>query len=59
MPEYPLLTERDGMGPAGLGQQIRQGLRMCLVIDRTDAGLAWGCVAGGPDTALAQPRWQP
>lgn len=38
------------MGQARLGQQIRQGLRMCLAIDRTDAGLAgprgrWGLLA--------------
>lgn len=39
------------MGQAGLGQQICQGLRMCLAIDQTDAGLAgpqgrWGLLAG-------------
>lgn len=39
------------MGQAGLGQQICQGLRMCLAIDQTDAGLAgpqgrWGLPAG-------------
>lgn len=49
-PDALLLTRKDGPGQAGLGQQIRQGLRMCFAIDRTDAGLAgprgrWGLPA--------------